>query len=53
MGVQYILGVAPSQDSSDHQDYYMFRLGDSELNLHFPLESREGAISNVYLYKSI
>ena len=25
---QLELGVAPSQDSSDHQDYYMFRLGD-------------------------
>ena len=29
------LGVGPpSQDASEHQDYYMFRFGDPELNLH-------------------
>ncbi len=27
----------PSQDASDHQEYDIFRLGDPELNLHFPL----------------
>ena len=25
----YILGCPPSQDASDHQDYFMFRIGDS------------------------
>ena len=32
-----ILGVAPSQDASDHQDSYMFRIGNPNLNLHLPL----------------
>ena len=37
--------MAPSLDSSDHQDYYMFRrIGDSELNLHFPLLQGGGRI---------
>ena len=30
------LGVAPSQDASDHQDHYIFNR-ESLLNLHFPL----------------
>ncbi len=45
----YNLGVAPSQDASDHQDdNYIFRIGDPELNFHFPLASWEGATPNVY-----
>ena len=43
----YRLDVAPSQDSSDHQDYEPFLVGNPNLNLHIPLESCEGAISNV------
>ena len=30
------LGCPPSQDSSQHQDSYIFRIGDPELNLHLP-----------------
>ena len=33
----YILGVARSHDASDHQDSYIFRIGDPNLNLHVPL----------------
>ncbi len=43
-----MLGVAPSQDSSDHQIYYIFRLGNPNLNLYLPLESWEGATPNEY-----
>ena len=31
------LGCPPAQDSSHHQDCYVFRIGDPELNLHLPL----------------
>ena len=41
----YNFGMTPSLDASDHQDYYMFRIGDSVFNLHFPL--LQGAISNM------
>ena len=44
----YSLGVAPSQDASDHQEYHIFRSGDPNLNLHLPLESWEGATPNVF-----
>ena len=30
------VGTTPSQDASHHQDYYIFRIGDPELNLHLP-----------------
>ena len=43
------LGVAPSQDSSDHQDYETFLVGAPELNLHFPLLL--GGHPQVILYK--
>ena len=40
------LGVAPSQDSSDHQEYDI--LGNPELNLHLPLLNPAfGATSNI------
>ncbi len=29
--------ASPSQDASQHQDCYIFRIGDPELNLHLPL----------------
>ena len=32
----YILGCPPSQDASHHQEYYIFRIGNPELNLHLP-----------------
>ena len=36
------MGCPPSQDSSHHQDfYYIFRIGDPNLNLHLPLASWE------------
>ena len=41
-----MLGVAPFQDASDHQDYEPFLIGNPELNLHLPLESCEGATPN-------
>ncbi len=31
----HTLGCPPSQVASDHQDYYIFRIGNPELNLHF------------------
>ena len=31
---RYRLGCPPSQDSSHHQDYYIFRIGDPNLNLY-------------------
>ena len=31
-----VLGCPPSQDSSHHQDYYFFRIGNPNLNLHLP-----------------
>ena len=36
------LGCPPSQDSSHHQDYETFLVGDPDLNLHLPLASWEG-----------
>ena len=44
----FFFDMAPSLDASDlfRIINYMFKIGDSELNLHFPLASREGAISN-------
>ena len=30
------LGLSPLPSNSDHQDYFMFRIGDSKLNLHLP-----------------
>ena len=36
------LGCPPAQDASHHQDYYIFRIGYPNLNLHLPLESWEG-----------
>ena len=44
---RYKFGMAPSLDSSDHQDYYMFRIGDSELNLHFPVLQGGGHIQDI------
>ena len=41
--VKHQLGVAPSQDASDPQDYEPFLIRDPNLNLHLPLESWEGA----------
>ena len=32
-----IYWVVPPPSNSDHQDYYIFRLGDPNLNLHLPL----------------
>ena len=46
----YIFGMAPSLDASDHQDHYMFRIGDSELNLHFPLLQGGGHIQIISSY---
>ena len=40
----YHLGCTPAQDSSHHQDCYVFRIGDPNLNLHLPLESWEGVV---------
>ena len=37
-----ILGCPPSQYASHHQDYYIFRIGDPNLNLHLPQASWEG-----------
>ncbi len=36
------LGCPPAQDASHHQDYYIFRIGDPNLNPHLPLASWEG-----------
>ena len=36
----------PSLDSSDHQDYETCLVGDSELNLHFPLLQGGGHIQD-------
>ena len=44
----YVLDVAPSQDSSDHQDYYIFRIGDPNLNLHLPLLLGGGHTQDMY-----
>ena len=38
----------PPPSNSDHQDYYIFRFGNPNLNLHLPLASWEGATPNVF-----
>ncbi len=42
-----IAWVWPPPSNSDHQEYYIFRIGDSNLNLHLPLESWEGATPKI------
>ena len=37
-----IAWVVPPPSNSHHQDYYIFRLGDPNLNLHLPQASWEG-----------
>ena len=37
MNQTFILGLPPTQDSSHHQDYEPFLVGNPELNLHLPL----------------
>ena len=39
--------MAPSQDASDHQDYYIFSRESQKKNLYLPLESWEGATPNI------
>ena len=43
----YDLGLPPTQDSSHHQDYYIFRIGNPNLNLHLPLASWVGGRPNI------
>ena len=43
----YTLDMAPSQDSSDHQDYEPFLVGDP-YKLSFATVTVRGAISNIY-----
>ncbi len=43
-GIYFNLGC-PLPSSSHHQDYYIFRIGDPNLNLHLPLASWEGSSS--------
>ena len=50
--VGYRFGMAPSLDSSDHQEYYMFSR-DSELKLHFPLLQGGGHIQVIVYFFSI
>ena len=45
--IRYIFGMSPSLDSSDLLNYFMFRIGDSELNLHGLHCYRQEAISKV------
>ena len=45
----WILGLPPTQDSSHHQDYYIFRIGNPDLNLHLPLASWVGGRSKLDL----
>ena len=49
-----MLDVAPSQDASDHQDYYILKKGNPNLNLHLPrLHPGRGATPNISpIYKS-
>ena len=35
--VEQFLGMAPAQDSSDHQDYEPFLVGNPTINLYLPL----------------
>lgn len=44
----YTLGVAACQDASHDQNYYLFSRGPN-LNLHFPLESWQGAHTQRWL----
>ena len=37
-----LVWVVPLPSNSHHQDCYVFRIGDPNLNLHFPLASWEG-----------
>ena len=46
----YVLGVAPSQDSSDHQDDITFLIGNPNLILHLPLLLWGGPIQDMFLY---
>ncbi len=46
----HMLGCPPAQDSSHHQDYDIFRLGNPNLNLHLPLEYWEGGQPNTYFF---
>ena len=49
-----LLGVAPSQDASDHEEYDIFRFGDPNLNLHLQLESwQKGHSRGRKVYPSI
>ena len=41
--------VYPLPSNSHHQDYYIFRIGNPNLNLHLPLASWEGGQPNVYI----
>ena len=45
--MEYNLGMAPSQDASDHQDCEPFWVGNPDLNLYLPLESWEGATPKI------
>ena len=42
--------MAPSQDSSDHQDHYIFNRESGTKNLHLPLLLGGGHIQYVYIY---
>ena len=43
----HILGPSPSQDSSHHQDYYIFSWGDPKQDLHFATASGKGFASQL------
>ena len=43
------VGLSPLLSKSHHQDCYVFRLGDPNLNLHLPLESWEGGQPKGYV----
>ena len=49
---EHMLGVAPSQDASDHQNYSIFRFGVSYPNLHLPLESCEAHPKHMFQWGS-
>ena len=44
-----IISVVPRQDSSHHQDYEQFLVGDPELNLHLPQLLGGGTTQNIML----
>ena len=48
----HIYLVWPPPCNSDRQDYYMFRIEDSELNLHFPLLQGGGHIQHANLFQT-